>query len=102
MANFYIREYSSIVQPGPEAHGSQVPQEPGVDQPVLPIGGHAESAPFADTTRMVRLHCDAICSFLVGSAPVATSANARMAANQTEYIGVTPGSKLKVSVVTNV
>ena len=48
----------------------------------------------------VRVHADAICSIKFGSAPVATTANMRLAANQTEYFQVSPGDK--VSVITNV
>jgi len=47
----------------------------------------------------VRLHADSVCSVLFGTNPTATTANARMAAGQTEYFGVAPG--MKVSVIAN-
>jgi hypothetical protein len=103
VATLYIREYSTIACPGPDFNGMQAGLEPGIDQSPLVFGGGVQlSAVFASTTRIVRLHTDSICSILFGIAPVATTANARMAANQTEFFGVQPGANLKVSVIVNV
>jgi hypothetical protein len=102
VATLYIREYQTIASPGPDFNGMQAGLEPGVDQPTLPIGGAVQSVAFLPTTRFVRLHTDAVCSVLFGTNPVASTANARMAANQTEFFGVQPGANLKVSVIANV
>lgn len=102
MATLYIREYQTIAAPGPDFNGMQAGMEPGLDQAPLVFGGGVQlSSAFAVGTRVVRLHTDAICSILFGTAPTATTANARMAANQTEFFGVQPGANLKVSVIVN-
>jgi hypothetical protein len=61
------------------------------------------SAAFNSQTRMVRLHKDAgsPCSISFGTAPTATTSNARMAANSTEYNGVPVGQNFKVAVIQN-
>jgi len=62
------------------------------------IGGTtAQSAAFGATTKVIRVHTDAICSIEVGGTnPVATTASSRMAAGQTEYYYVNAGDKLAV------
>ena len=84
---------------GPIA-GSTVPVafgRPIANNNVTIGGSHAESNAFNTNTKMIRLHTDAICSVVIGLAPVATTADARMAANQTEYYQVYPGDKLAVT-----
>lgn len=100
MAFAYIREYQSVAQ----LHGLlQIASEPALlDQtPVAIGGGSLASAPFNPSTRFIRIHVDAICSFVIGApTPTATSGNARMAANQTEYFGVVTGQM--AAFITNV
>lgn len=99
MAKLYITEYAQI---GTDTLGFPVlaPLEPGTDQtPVDYSGGEAKSAAFAATTRLVRIHTDAICSILFGANPTATTAKQRLAAGQTQFHAVTPG--LKVSAISN-
>lgn len=98
MAKLYIREYSDVAQTVRGA--APVGKEPGTDQAPLTINTEVKSAAFAATTVMIRVHVDAICSILIDSAPTATTSSARMAANQTEYFGVTAGHKLSVIVNT--
>ncbi len=98
MATLFLTEYAGSGRMA----GDTVPVAMG--RPILnnnvTIGGtHAESNAFSTNTKLIRLSTDAICSFVVGLAPVATTADARMAANQTEYFQVSPGDKL--SVITN-
>lgn len=95
MSNLYIREYTAAaVQQG---EGVPVMCEPGTDQGVITISASAaSSAAFGANTAFVRVHTDAICSIAFGTAPSATTANARMAANSTEYFGVIGGQKLSV------
>lgn len=60
-------------------------------------GGSTQSAAFAATTKIIRVHTDAICSVEVGGTdPTATTSSSRMAANQTEYYYVNAGDKLAV------
>jgi hypothetical protein len=104
MSTCYIREYIGVAAVGRFSTASAavpIAQEPGTDQSVITISGtHAESAAFAATTRLIRVHTDTICSIIISAAgTAATTGGARMAANQTEYFGVSPGMKL--SVITN-
>lgn len=48
---------------------------------------------FGENTRMIRVHTDSICSIAVGpqATITATTTDQRMAADQTEYYGVSPG-----------
>lgn len=100
MSKLYVTEFES---PGGQAgfpfpvadeHGNTTEQTP-IDY----SGGHAESAAFAATTKLVRIHTDAICSVTFGKTPTATTSHRRMAAGQTEYYFVRPADK--VSAVTN-
>ena len=102
MAFLYITEYPDL----PGAYATYTPQvvrdPPIVDQVPLAIGATATvSSAFNARTRIVRLHCDVVCSILIGPAgsTFATANNARMAANQTEYRMIVPG--YVVSVITN-
>lgn len=97
MAKLYLTEYADIGAAGLHSMlAAPMGKEPGVDQTPIVIGVEAKSAEFAETTRFIRVHADAICSIAVGSAPEATTDSKRMAANQTEYFGVKPGHKLSV------
>ena len=95
MALLYISEYQGVAQ----VHGGMsAPQEPALlDQTPLAIGGATQSNAFQASTKLIRVHCDAICSIVFGPAPqTATTSNKRLAANQTEYFGVIPGQVLSV------
>jgi hypothetical protein len=97
MAKLYVTEYAdSGFLAGPVAVG----KAPAITDQTVAIGGTTtQSSAFANNTRLVRLHTDAICSIQIASNPTATTSTARMAANQTEYFQVTPGHK--VAVITN-
>jgi len=100
MALLYISEFNTL------GGGARFPvqgaqQTPVATQQVNFGGGATASNTFNDLTNFVRLHTDSICSIKFGTAPVASTSDARMAANQTEYYSVAPGSKLKVSAVIN-
>lgn len=101
MATLYISEYRFIAYVPlngayTQAPG-QAPQEPAlVEQTVGITGSSTQSAPFNVYTALVRVHCDAVCSVAFGTNPVAATNMKRLAANQTEYFGVTPGQQLAV------
>src|SRR5579862_7000168 len=59
------------------------------------------STAFQNNTNLVRLHSDTTCSFSFGTSPTATTTNARMAANQTEYFSIPGGLSYKVAVISN-
>ena len=98
MATLYISEYARM---GVSADGQSVPiaGELVGKQTRSLSGSSAQSAAFAKQTRYVRLHTDAVCSFLIGDNPTATTSDARLAADQTEYFEVRPDQK--VAAITN-
>lgn len=95
MANLYIREY----QGGAVFYGSFLgAKEPALNDQVVAIGaGSNQSQPFGPATRVIRVNTDSACSFVIAkSNPVATTSNARMSAESTEYFGIDPGDILAV------
>jgi hypothetical protein len=107
MSTLYICEYVGLGVVGRFAGASGVAamaQEPGTDQTPITISGtQAQSAAFGSATKFIRVHTDAICSIVIGptslnsgAGPEATTSNKRLAANQTEYFGVSAGQKLSV------
>lgn len=106
MATLYITEFQALGQAGlpswgygPNAPTQAAQQPPIAEQTVAISGSSSTSAAFNAATVLVRLHTDAICSIEFGNAPAAGTTDARMAAGQTEYFGVTPG--MKVAVISN-
>jgi hypothetical protein len=98
MAVLYVSEHAELVVH--QGGGGQALSEPPIVEDTVAIGGtSAQSDAFNAKTRFVRIHTDAICSILFGANPTATTANKRLAANQTEIFRVTPGDK--VAVITN-
>lgn len=71
------------------------------DQSVIDYsGGSAQSAAFATTTKLVRIHTDSVCCIKFGANPTATTSHRRMAAGQTEYYFVRPGDKVAAVITT--
>lgn len=101
MAVAYITEYADLMAPGAPGGRGQVPMEPPLAEQTVAIGAEAKSSAFNAKTRLVRVHVDAICSVLFGTAPTATTSSQRMAANQTEYHAVPLNGSFKISVITN-
>lgn len=110
MAKLYITEYAEAALPQSYSGSSSNPyhnfplpagKEPATeDQTPVAIGaGSLQSAPFAKSTRFIRLMADAVCSIAIGSNPTATANNQRLAANVPEWRGVKPGDV--VAVITN-
>lgn len=96
MAKLYINEYQGL-----EKNGLPTAVAPALAAQTVSIGGSAApSAAFGATTNLIRIHTDAICSFLIGPSVVATANSARMAADQTEYFSVQPGHVISVIVNT--
>jgi hypothetical protein len=101
MAALFITEYAGLA-PAPPGGVGQVPLEPPLaEQSVTIAAGHAESNAFNAQTRLIRLEAGAICSVLIGTAPVAATTSGRIAANQSEYRGVPKTGTFKVSVIQN-
>lgn len=99
MAILYISEYA---RSGISLNGQALAagEEPALVTQILGIGTSSiTSSSFNVNTKFIRIHADAICSFAIGESPQATTAKARLAANQTEYFSVFPGHK--IAVITN-
>lgn len=97
MSTLYVSEYAGLAT-GP-GRMNQIPLvlEPAKVEQTVAIGGASQpSAAFGADTIVIRVHTDAICSIVIGKAPVATLVSKRMAADQTEYFGVSPGDKIAV------
>lgn len=103
MANLYISEYTGVSigsgQGGAANVNVSAGQEPALVEQQVVYTTSTQSAAFNAQTHFVRIHTDSICSILFGANPTAVITSKRMAANQTEYFGVTPGQK--VAAVTN-
>lgn len=108
MATVYITEFADLAfsttpsqthAPRELAQAAQQAPGPVVEQTVAIGGASAQSAAFNAATTLVRIHADSVCSILFGLNPTATATSARLAAGQTEYFGVYPGTK--VAVITN-
>jgi hypothetical protein len=96
MAVAYITEFMQLMT---DANGNMlaVPKHPPLATQTVAIGTEADSATFDERTKFIRLHVDAICSYKIGDGdPDATTSDARMAAGQTEYIGVQGGHKISI------
>ena len=95
MATLYITEFANIGRD--QGHGVQATSLPPVAEQTIAIGvASAQSGAFNAATNFIRAHADSVCSIAVGVNPTATAANARMAANQTEYFQVRAGDKIAV------
>ncbi len=102
MATLYVAEFDGIAMGAPGSPAQCANGSPIAEQTVA-IGGSSVACtnPFNASTRIIRVHVDAICSIALGTAPTATASKMRLGANQTEYFGVVPGSAFKIAVITN-
>jgi hypothetical protein len=92
MAALYISEHNA----GASA-GLPLVRWPALQTQVVAIGGSSQqSAPFGGGSRIIRVHCDSVCSIFIGPNPTATTLHPRLAANQTEYMEINAGDQLAV------
>jgi hypothetical protein len=95
MATLYITEFSSTILM--HGRGGTAGQYPAIAEQTISIGGAStQASPFNSNTTIIRVHTDAICSIEIGVSPTATTSKARLAANQTEYFGVSGGHIIAV------
>lgn len=99
MANLYITEYSGTY----DTNGNAIPFEPENTTQVVAFTGTAgTSAAFGNTTSLVRIQPDGICSVFFSTAgTAATTSKRRMTSGQTESFLVPVGKGYKVSAITN-
>ena len=102
--NLYISEYEHVRQ---TSRGNVLAGvEPSVaTQKVDFTAGSTASAAFNVRTKFVRIHAEAICSIVFGTAPTAAATGLRLTAGQTEYFGVDienfAAGAMKVAAITN-
>lgn len=100
MAVLDISEYSELAR-DVNRNILAAGEEPALTHQQVAVGGStAQSSAFGTQTQFVRLHTDVPCRVEFGVDPTAASTSKRLAANSTEYFGVTPGQKLAVILTT--
>jgi len=96
MAVLYVAEFVSVGGSGnfPTMAALVSP----VQEQTIVVGGVSTQVATAFDSRstFVRLHTDTACSVKFGANPTATTANARLIANQTEYFPIVPLQKVAV------
>lgn len=101
MSVLYITEYKSVAVASGAGGPLAVALEPPVTTQTVSIGaGSAASAAFNVNTHFVRLNTDETCSVKFGVSPTATTSDERLAANQTEFFGISQAG-LSVAVIAN-
>jgi hypothetical protein len=97
-ANLHITEYPGLAYiRGTSLLVAQNPDTGQSDQTPILIGSEADSAAFAATTNVIRVHAKANCHIKIGPGnPAATTNSAPMTAGATEYFHVKPGWVLSV------
>lgn len=100
MAILYVTEFGA--QHTDQGRPVPIAYCPAITENNVAIGGgSAQSNVFNANTNIIRVHSDAVCSIKIGLNPTATSADARMAQNQTEYFGFEAGKGFQIAVITN-
>lgn len=102
MATLYIKEFSdqglnvtNTPMPFPLENGA-------VTEQTVAIGaGSVQSAAFQNSTQLVLVNTDAICSILVGVNPTAVATKHRLPAGGSYLFAVPKNSGLKIAVITN-
>jgi hypothetical protein len=97
MSKVYVTEYSAMPSLGGGAQ-PQIAPEPPLASQVIDFTAGVASITLGAQTRYVRLQNDAICSMSF-TGTNATTSDARSPAENVEYKGVQPGSK--ISAITN-
>lgn len=94
MSAIWITEFRSLPM---DVNGKtvQVAVLPAITtQKVTISGASAQSAAFNADTKLIRINADVLCHFIAGASPTATTGEARLPADTTEYFGVIAGQKL--------
>ncbi len=96
MATMYVSEFNFLGGTGNRP--VQGVQTPPIAEQIVTIGGASTAITnaFNANTTVIRVAVDTTCSIAFGATPVATTANMRLAGNQTEYFTVIPGQKVAV------
>ena len=91
-----ITEYALLARDD-NGHVIAAGMEPAIKTQQVAIGATSlASLSFSQATRFLRIHADATCRLEFGGGPTASATSRRMPANGTEFVGVTPGTKVAV------
>ncbi len=97
MAKLYVAEFAHLPL---DDRGRPVmaPPMPPLAETTVAIGMTSTQSAnvFSSVTRYAQIHTDAICSIAFGTNPTATTANQRLASNETRFVGVNPGDLIAV------
>jgi len=97
MPKMYISEFDNLANFPRSGLVTPAAQTPAIVQQMVDYSTSSlQSAVFNEKTRFVRVHVDGVAHVIFGDNPTATTNSMRMAADQTEYFGVTPGQRLAV------
>jgi hypothetical protein len=98
MATLYVTEYQRSAHDG-AGYGVMTGLEPATRTQVVTISG-ASAASVALVGKFIRVHTDTACCIKFGAASVtATTSDARLAANQTEFFGIRNSPDTYVAVI---
>ncbi len=102
MATLYITEHASQVRDLSGYLVQGTPVYPSVAEQIVVVGASSAASNVLNaSTTIVELVSDVVCSFVVGTAPVATTTSRRLAANVPIQIGVPAGKNYKIACITN-
>lgn len=95
MSEAYITEYPELQQ-DTLGRDMLVGKGRGLQNRATFTGTPGLSTTFAADMHIIRLHVNAACHIAFGTAPVATTNDAKLAANQTEFFSIIPGDKISL------
>ena len=99
MATLYITEYARLADDEP-GRTIQAGQEPPLFEHKITIGSTSAQTPaFKVSTRVLMVHCDAICHIAINEDPQASSANRRLPADSTVFYGIPNAVRFKLAVI---
>ncbi len=99
MATVYITEFGNA---GSASGNLPIALFPALGEQTITLLSSASTActsGFGTASVMIRVHTDTNCFIALSSSPTATTASARLAANQTEYFGINSNGNLKLAAI---
>ncbi len=97
MAILYVAEFKDLAADG-KGNKVSAPKWPALAQSTLDYSVSEQSLTLQGATNFARIHSDAACHINIGTSgtSAATTSMAKLAADQTEFVGVPPGGVIRV------
>lgn len=97
MAILYVAEFKDLASDG-KGHKVSAPKWPALAQNTMDFTSSEQNLTLQGATNFARIHADAACHINIGTSgtPTATTSMAKLAADQTEFVGVPPGGVIRV------